>query len=158
MIEIEKLISNPGLFNDKSNRNSDDVFKAITPFMSPKIESSATKAALRMTEGSLNVPKEAFKYQAEIIIRRAVDTYFIYEKWKNNVPIIAYLMTAINRFVIKSIDKGQQYTNVSEYICPLCKEKKMKEVLEVDDDMFVCRNCSSQIETMEKELEGLKNE
>jgi len=158
-MDILALLRKPETLKDIPISEIDKVADEISVLLETKINKSCIKIATSTTFGDIELPKAAFKCAAKDTVRDAVRTYCAHEKWDENVPVIPYISTALNRLAKNMIDdiKGTN-KKVVGFVCPACKEFGIRETLVKEGDMFVCKSCIAQIESIERELAELKGQ
>lgn len=156
-MDVNILLKTPKELRMVPTSKMDDVADKISEVLENKIHKSCIRIVSSTTFGDSDLPKAAFKYVAKKTVRDAVKTYCAHEKWKDDVPIIPYISTALNRLVKNTIDDIRcSNKKIVSIICPACKEFGIKETLDKNGDILSCKNCIRQIEFLEKELNKLQ--
>ena len=156
MLNIQQLVEDPQHFSNVTHEDVDTIADHIIELLEKKINFNSVKVANQISSGNIDVPKAAFKRQAEDAIVEAIHTYLIHEKWKSNTPILPYLMTAINRLASSAIDNSRGKTSrVVVNICPACREMKDIEELSIEDDMYICNKCNISKNMLKQSIDGI---
>jgi len=156
-MNVLALLNKPDGFQDVPISKIDEIADEISILLESKINKNCTKIATSTTFGDIDLPKAAFKCVAKDTVRDAVRTYCAHKKWQEQVPVIPYISTALNRLVKNTIDEIKcSNKKVVGFVCPACKEFGIRESLEKEGGIFVCKNCIMQIEILEKEIKELK--
>jgi len=156
-MSVLALLENPKGFKDVSISEIDSIADEISILLEAKINTNCVKIATSTTLGNIDLPKAAFKCAAKDTVKNAIKTYCAHKKWNDNVPVISYISTALNRLTKNMIDDIKGFNKkVISFTCPACKEFGVREPLEKEGELFVCKNCVKQIETIECELLKLK--
>ena len=156
-MDIIALLKKPEGLKDVPIKNINDVADEISILLESKINKNCIDMATSITFGDIELPKAAFKCVAKDVVRDAIRTYCAHKKWNEDIPIIPYVSTALNRLSKNMVEdiKGSN-KKVLNFVCPACREFKIREILIKENNKLICRNCTIQIETIEKELIELK--
>jgi ribosomal protein L32 len=141
--------------NAKYDTSSIDVLAIqILPALKSHIDIVSSRVVSKITTGDLSLSKQAFQIRVNSIVKYALNTYLQNRKWENNTKLYPYLLKTISRFgeSVLTENSFESKNNISQHICPACKEYKMREVLSFDGVNFICNNCNLKIDDVNKEI------
>lgn len=126
----------------------------ILPILQSHIDFISSKIIPKITTGDLSLSKQAFQLRVNNVVKYALSTYLQNKKWEDDAKLYPYLLKTISRFgeSIISENSCESKNNISQHICPACKEYKMREVLLFDGTNFICNNCNLKIDDINKEI------
>jgi hypothetical protein len=153
-MNIQEFVADPQKFSQITHDDVDDISCLIIELLDKKIMFNAVKVANEISSGNIEMPKAAFRKQAEDTIVNAIHTYLTHEKWKVNTPILPYLITSINRLALSVIDNSKgKSSRVVSTICPACKEMRDIEELTVENGVYICAKCEKSKAMLEQNLQ-----